>query len=87
MTSVCIIEETQNGRGMRIVKVQDRDVLVHAALAAIGEAALRTDAETDPDLALIHQHEARRLFRTLTGLIPELREDAVPTPAAFVGVM
>lgn len=72
MTSVCIIQEGSNGRGMSIVKVQDREVLIHAALVALKEADQRAESEGDPDLILVHTLEAKRLFWTLAGLVPEL---------------
>ena len=88
MTTVCIVQEGPNGRGMSIVKVRAREVLVHAALAAIDEASARASAEPDPKLALIHQHEAQRLTRTLTDLVPELRcSDPAEAMCSAAGVM
>jgi hypothetical protein len=73
MTTLCIIQETDGGRGMSIVKLRDRQLLEQAAALAIAEALIRANAEPDPTLALIHVEEAERLRRTLTALVPELR--------------
>lgn len=59
-------------RPFGIATVNDPALLVEVACAAIREARDRALSESDPELQIVHRHEAERLERTLHALMPEL---------------
>lgn len=75
-------ESADGSKALPVAKVDSRDVLLAAARRAIEEK--RSEAEglagIDPNLGILADEEAKRLERTLSALIPELRNHR-PMPA------
>ena len=72
--SLQIIYEGDYGRPLIAAKIEDRQLLVHAAQIAIAEAFSQAEAVADVDrfLGEVQQEEAARLAKVLGMLIPEL---------------
>jgi hypothetical protein len=77
--SLQIIYEGDYGRPLTAATVLDRQLLVHAAEAAIAEAHRKADAVADVDdfLGTLQHEDAARLAKVLGMLIPELGTPAV----------
>ncbi len=70
-----IVYRGQIGHPLTAAVVEDRELLVAVAKAAIAEAHEKADAmeEVDEFVASLQLEEAERLERVLTRLIPELQ--------------
>ena len=72
--SLQIIYEGDYGRPLTAAKIEDRQLLIQAAQAAIAEAFQQAEAIADVDsfLGQVQHEDATRLARVLGMLIPEL---------------
>ena len=73
---LAIVYRPSDGRAVSVAKIQDADLLVAAAQAAVREAHARAAflSETDGVLGSIQAEEAEKLHRTLAVLIPAMQD-------------
>jgi hypothetical protein len=72
--------EPERGKPVTLARVNDRDLLVDAALLALQEAESIADemASQDTTLGLLQRQEASRLRQALELVLPEIRSAKCP---------